>query len=58
MNSSNFKLPDSYYDPPTFWFWVCTKCDWVDNESTTHKSDLEPCIGCPLCGADVDFENG
>lgn len=54
----NFRLPDSYYDPPTYYFWVCTKCEWVDDESSLSKHDLELCSECPLCGADVEMESG
>ena len=58
MNSSNFRLPDSYYDPPTYWFWCCTDCEWVDEESFTHKSEVPDCPCCPKCGAEVYLENG
>lgn len=58
MNSSNFRLPDSFYDPPTFWFWCCTECEWVDEESTTIKSELHHVDQCPECGCEVYIENG
>lgn len=44
MNSENFRMPDSWYDPPEVEPWTCTVCGENNNEGDE----------CDGCGASED----
>lgn len=48
---SDFKMPDSYYEPPEEYryFWTCVKCNWESEEQEYDESGLPVYDCCPDC---------
>lgn len=53
---TSFRMPDSYYDPPTYYFYMCTECEWTSDDCSTIKNLLDKVDQCPLCESAVEIE--
>jgi len=52
---NDFKLPDTYYDPPSviLWCYHCEDCGWAADEDTAERDldDLKLIELCPECNS-------
>lgn len=50
----DFRLPDTYFDPPEFYFWVCDDCPWFDENQyfPEHIALEEKPACCDNCGSE------